>query len=160
MLALVALLSALTVTMSVSALREEFFRVFAAVRQNGIEYYIRAENREALYFHRITLGCVPEDFEMEWEHLDQRDLWSTYHLCYTHADGRTFSVSQSVEERYSGVFGDVESETVTVQGDEAQLQEDGTYCCLFWIHGPNIMTLTSDGMTREEIMKIAEQIQW
>lgn len=158
--ALIALLSTLTVTMSVSALREQFFHVVSSVLENGLQYYIRAEDRDALYFHPIALDYVPEGFEMEWEDLDQRDLWSSYNVRYTHGDGRTFCVSQRVEERYSGVFADTKQEAVTVQGDDAYLQEDGTWSCLFWIHGPNIMTVIGDGMTRAEILEIAEQIQW
>lgn len=158
--ALIALLSTLTVTMSVSALREELFRVVSSVLENGLQYYIRAENRDALYFRQVVLGYVPDGFEMEWEELDRRDLWSSYNVRYTHGDGRTFCVSQRVEERYSGIFGDLEQEAVIVQGEDAYLQEDGNWSCLFWIHGPNIMTVIGDGMTRTEILKIAEQIQW
>lgn len=160
MLALVVLLSAFTVTMSVSALREQFFRVISSVHENGIEYYIRADDANSLQFHQIGLQYIPEGFAMEWEELDERDLWSRYDVRYTHADARTFCVSQRVEERYSGVFGDVEQEQVTVQGDEAYLQEDGAWICLFWVHGPNIMTITSEKMTRAEILEIAENIQW
>lgn len=160
MLGLVAILSAFTVTMSVSALREQFFQVISSIQENGIEYYIRADDFDALQFHQISVGYVPAGFEMEWDELDERDLWSEYHVRYTHTDARTFFVSQRVEERYSGIFGDIEQETVTVQGDEAYLQAEGAYICLFWVHGPNIMTIIGDGMTRAEIFEIAENIKW
>ena len=164
MIALVALLSALTITMSVEALREQLFRVVSSVWENGIQYYIRAEERDALYFHKITLGVIPEGFELDWEHSDERDLWSYYNVSYAQTkegtEARSFSVSQKVMDRYSGSFGDLEQEEITVQGDQAFLQADETGTCLFWIHGPNIMTVTGTRMTREEILEIAENIQW
>lgn len=161
LLVLAAVIAALTVGgVSVYAERGSVYQMDWTQEDGFISYHVRAERDVLGQFHRMEPGYLPTGYTLQEEKTEKQSC-SAYSY-YKDEAGNSLIVHQAVQERKSGIILDViQAERVHIGEQEGMLvQYDGGRSSLLWVDGPNILELNCTSLTEEEVLKIAEHMNY
>lgn len=159
--AVIAALAALAV-LGASAERPDEYRVYAAQEDGLVSYSARPKDSE-IPFRSLTLGWVPEGFVQRPNRGETPGHAAFSYYFQGDAENRFFSLEQWQGEEQNGLFmGDFILEEVQVDGEDAFLiyNSDTTLSRLLWTRGSSVFLLTSMGLEREDLFRIAENMKW
>ncbi len=160
LLVLAAVLAALAAGISVGAGQKPSYQVYWSQADGNISYSIRADADGKTTFRAMKASYVPEGWVLDSESVSERSASAAYR----YGEDAYFTLRQTVQERKTGsLLGDTyQAEAAEVSGQPGILVRracDGALK-LMWTDGPNILELDSTGLSREEVMKIAENIHY
>lgn len=157
--AVIALLAALG--SGVYAGQRGDFRVYATA-QDGLLTYL-ARPREDLgerRFHQLTPGRLPEGYVLSEESRNGQETA----LVYRTEDGGYMSLHQWCgRERTGTALGEYVTEDVEIHGCEGVFfaqADGGGIRSLLWAEGPYVLELRSGDLDREELLEVAEHLEW
>ncbi len=150
---------------AVHANQPEDYRVQAAARDGILTYSARPQkNVVPQQFHQITLGWVPEGYELWMEgELEAENVYSS--VSYRTEEYHYVALRQWMGQEYSEtLMGEYRWEEVTVRGSKGIFiyaeAEDFGYT-LLWAEGAYVLQLKTNGaLDRETFFKIAENLEW
>lgn len=157
--AVIALLAALG--SGVYAGKTEDYQVCAAAHDGVLTWLARPrEDLGSRQFHQLTPGWLPEGYALARESRGEAET----ELAYRTADGGQVTLHQWCgQERTGTAMGDYLTEEVEIHGCPgvyyAQTDGEGIRS-LLWAEGPYVLDLHSGVLEREELLKIAEQLEW
>lgn len=161
---LVSLLAGLTLTMSVEAFRDKYFRMIRSYKEGGfweMRFFFEDEAEDDGVFLK-TPGYIPEGYELT-DYCHELPVWyETYE-----AENGSFIMIDNWQIWDGDVIGmdseyDVE-ENIVIQGHDATLlvrNGDGAYYKIFWFEKNMFYQVyTTIDVPREEVIRVAESMQ-
>lgn len=157
--AVIGVLAALLV--GVGAERKDDYRVYAAQEENFVTYVIRPRDDPFSQGpHQMRPGWLPEGYVFE----ETIDSASGFRSRYVHSEDETKCIV--LHQRYAGddagtLLGNYKIEDVRVDGKDAVLlsETDGG-CFLLWSSGPNVYKLYGSALEKDELLRIANNLNW
>lgn len=155
-----AVICALTVGLGVGANNMSDCQLYWSQADGVLQYAVRLEHETSRSFCPVELTYVPQGFALERSGMNgERE----YCVAYRSGEDGFFQVRQRAGDEYTGMFsGDYQGSEVEINGRLGMLAEkaDGGERMLLWTDGPYILTIYADGVSKEELLCIAEKITW
>ena len=147
----------------VYANRPEDYRVLVSQQEGVVTYRVRPEDSGLLLEPRqMTPGWLPEGFFLEYASSEKGRFVARY-CREPDKSSPGFTLTQWCGESSNcALVGDYNVESVRVDGEEAVFvsSEKKDFGVLLWTAGANGFELSARGMELEELIKIAEYLEW
>lgn len=160
LLAAAAVLAALTAGLAVGAGSQPDCQVYWSESDGVVQYSVRIGQETTRPFSAASITQVPQGFSSVRETSDGE---AEYSIIYQAPDGRTFSLYQICAQEYNGMFsGNCTASEVSVGDHLGMLAEDadGGWKRILWTDGPYIFSLYGTGLSKSELLEIAQHITW
>jgi hypothetical protein len=159
-----AVVAALAFAIGVGASQKSDCQVYWSQNDGVLRYSVLLEHDTVMDFQKITLGYLPDGYELEQETTSKTNEAERYTLRYQKKDSDDYLiVTQSTQRQYTGMLlSGWEGSEVSIGKQTGLLMTytKGVQYSLVWTDGPYIFTVSSSGLSREEVLKTAENIRW